>query len=617
MQVSSATEEIIHGVTVRDPFRWLEDRTLPETAAWNDDQRRRSHSYFASIPKLGHMEERVRCYLDVEVVDQPARVGHLYFYRKRGRGEEQGKICVGEREGGEERILFDPSQFGCFASANIHRISSDGMRLAISVRDGGADRAEVWLFDLRRGRLFSRSIPRGLHRGLVFSRRGCFWCQEIDEPAGEHRIFYWRFDSMHEEAAVFRAPRSRSSRLILSASDRLLGALWLRPAGELVELARDGVERAFVPERETLIRDVVTARDRLFVRYLDKGCSTIEAWLLTGRQADSVVVPGSGTVQLLPSPGIDTDALFYSYESFALPPAIYEYCASSNRSSCWHRQELPANHPAISAREVTIPSKDGTHIPLTLVGSRDNESVRPRPVLMTSFRGFGVVLTPRFSVLTSILIGFGAVLALPHIRGGGEFGKGWHEAGRAKNRQVSIDDFIAAAEWFLSEGIADARQLGIFGGSNSGLLVAAAMTQRPDLFGAVVAIAPVLDMVRYEALDRTARWRNECGTADNPDEFLALLGYSPYHHVAEYVAYPATLFVTGDKDERCPAAHVRKMAARLQERAAQQAPILVDYSEQRGHAPAMSLSVRISALARRIAFLCRELEIRAPEGSLP
>ena len=208
----------------------------------------------------------------------------------------------------------------------------------------------------------------------------------------------------------------------------------------------------------------------------------------------------------------------------------------------------------------------------------------------------------------------GAAFAIPHIRGGGEGGKEWHDAGRARNRQLSFDDFISAAEWLCRRGLTTPAQIGIFGGSNSGLLAAAAMTQRPDLFGAVVCIAPLLDMVRYELFDQAVKWRREYGTAEDPDDFRALYAYSPYHRIAENVNYPATLFVSGDKDDRCNPAHVRKMAARLQERSAQKSPVIVDYSEERGHSPVLPLSVRVPALARRVAFLCRELGIPVASG---
>ena len=233
---------------------------------------------------------------------------------------------------------------------------------------------------------------------------------------------------------------------------------------------------------------------------------------------------------------------------------------------------------------------------------------------MTSYGGFGVAMTPKFSVLVAVMMELGVIFALPHIRGGGEFGKAWHEAGRARNRQAAIDDFVAAADWLCKHRATTPSQLGIFGGSNSGLLVGAAMIQRPDLFSAVLCIAPLLDMVRYEHFDQAVKWHREYGTVEDPDDFRALYSYSPYHHVQQGTNYPATMFVSGDKDDRCNPAHVRKMAALLQERAAQESPVIVDYSDERGHSPVMPLSVRIVALTRRIAFLCHELKISLPNG---
>ena len=225
-------------------------------------------------------------------------------------------------------------------------------------------------------------------------------------------------------------------------------------------------------------------------------------------------------------------------------------------------------------------------------------------------------MTPQFSVLITIMMELGAVFILPHIRGGGEFGNTWHEAGRKRNKQKAFDDFIAAAEWLYREGITTPEKLAIFGGSHSGLLVAAAMIQRPDLFAAVLCIAPLTDMVRYEQFDDAARWRSEFGTAEDPEDFQALYSYSPYHQVRNDANYPATLFVSGDRDDRCNPAHARKMVAQLQEREAQRAPILLDYEELRGHSPVIPLSIRIQALTRRIAFLCRQLKIEVPKGGI-
>jgi prolyl oligopeptidase len=235
---------------------------------------------------------------------------------------------------------------------------------------------------------------------------------------------------------------------------------------------------------------------------------------------------------------------------------------------------------------------------------------------MTSYGGFCMPVTPQYSVLALIMMEFGAVFALPHIRGGGDFGRSWHDAGRARNRPTAISDFIAAAEWLCAVGITVPDKLAIFGGSNSGLLVGAAMTQRPHLFRAVLSIAPLLDMVRYERFDQAVKWQREYGSVEIREDFHALYAYSPYHHIEESVDYPATLFVSGDNDDRCNPAHVRKMAAYLQDRPAQSNPILVDHSAERGHSPMLPLSIRIDALARRLAFLCVELGIEvSKEGS--
>jgi len=337
-------------------------------------------------------------------------------------------------------------------------------------------------------------------------------------------------------------------------------------------------------------------------------------WLFTGVHIGSVSLPTGGTVQILPVYDENAASIFYTFESFDTPPTIYEYCIETDTSRMWHQRGTAYRTSSASVREVSITSKDGTPVPVTLVSFARNDTATLRPVIMTSYGGFGVSATPQFSVLVAILMELGAMFAIPHIRGGGEGGKQWHDAGRARNRQLSFDDFIAAAEWLCQQGLTTPSQIGIFGGSNSGLLVAAAMTQRPDLFGAVLCIAPLLDMVRYELFDHAVKWRHEYGTVEDSKDFRALYAYSPYHHIAEDVNYPAILFVTGDKDDRCNPAHVRKMAARLQGRSAQQSPVIVDYSEERGHSPVLPLSVRVPALARRVAFLCRELHIPVSNG---
>jgi prolyl oligopeptidase len=666
MPLRCATEEIVHGTVVRDPYRWLEDRTLPETVDWIRTEQRRCSEYFAACPGLGVIERRVGHYLDVEIIDQPACIRDRYFYRKRPPGQEQGSICVCRASGGGERELVNPSQNGPFTSVGIYRISSDAAFLAFEQKRNGGDRREIHFLDVNRGAILPNTIPLGYASGLAFSDSGYFFCHEIDQSSDEHTICYESFGSARQARTIFRVPRASNSRLILRASERWLGALRLRYEGrdivtdfwvrelrddvadwtsvfrgrrglsspilwrdrilvlietrsgssQLITVSPRGEELGvFVPEKKAPLRQIGLTRDRIFVAYVEYGASAIDAWTYSGQQTDSVPLPHGGTVRMLSSPAEETESLFYTFESFELPPAIYQHQTTTNKSLLWHQRGPIDPSRCRQVHEATILSKDGERIPLTLVSAGcKGMPIGLRPALMTSYGGFGAATTPQFSALASILIEFGAVLALPHVRGGGEFGKAWHDAGRARNRQTSFDDFIVAAEWLCDQRVTTPARLGIFGGSNSGLLVAAAMTQRPELFGAMLCIAPLLDMVRYESCDKAAKWRREYGTVEDEEDFRALYAYSPYHHIAEDVDYPPVLFVTGDEDDRCNPAHVRKMAARLLQRSAQRSAVIVDYSQERGHSPVLPLSVRIRALARRIAFLCRELRITVPEG---
>jgi len=218
-------------------------------------------------------------------------------------------------------------------------------------------------------------------------------------------------------------------------------------------------------------------------------------------------------------------------------------------------------------------------------------------------------MTPQFSVFVAFLIERGCLFALPNIRGGSEFGVEWHNAAKRQNRQAAFDDFICAVEWLIETGRTGPEKLAIFGGSNSGLLVGAVMTQRPDLFRAVVCMVPMLDMLRYHLFDNAHIWKEEFGTADDPDDFAALLRYSPYHQVQDGVSYPATMIVSGDADQNCNPLHARKMIARLQAANTSEHPIFLDYSRHRGHSPVLPLSERVDALTNRMAFLCDQLQL--------
>ncbi|MGD0941453.1 MAG: prolyl oligopeptidase family serine peptidase [Terracidiphilus sp.] len=658
--------EILHGVPVVDPFRWLEDRSSEKTSSWIAEQQYLHDAYFAGFAPLDAIRSRVSAYLDFEKIDQPVRLDNHFVYRRRRKHQEQPCICVRDRATDEERILVDPSVQGPFASVAIHRVSEDGSLLAYELRHGGSDSNEIHIVDTKNGRVLPDYLPVGYARGFVFSpdRSGFYYSHDQMSLTDEHTIRFHQFGATANAPILFRAPRTPRSRLLLSADSTRLGATYVRedgadlridfhiaqhnlhtqwkpvftnqlapywpilhhgrvfvwtedraPNGKLIEVGIDGITlRVVIPEGEVPIRQIARAGDRFYVPYLVDRQWIIRSWTLDGVSTRTLPLPAHGTVQMLPGLSAQSQSLFYCYESFTDPLRLCEYRPESG-TTMPTTESLPSlGLEHVRVHEVWFHSKDGTRIPMSLVMRHDLAPSTPQPAILTGYGGFGAAMTPQFSVLVAILVELGAIFALPSIRGGGEFGKAWHEAGRGRHRQVAIDDFIGAAEWLAGWNTTSPRLVGAFGGSNGGLLVAAAMTQRPDLFQAVLCIAPLLDMVRHERFDQARKWRQEYGTVDDAEDFDALYRYSPYHRIQDDVNYPAILFVTGDRDDRCNPAHVRKMAARLQSRPAQTNSILVDYSAERGHVPVLPLSVRIDALFRRVGFLANELRLPISQG---
>jgi prolyl oligopeptidase len=662
--LNPGVDEVLHGAVVFDPYRWLEDRNSPETEEWMREQSARHEAYFSGCDGLEGLRSRVEHFLNVPVVDQPARIGNRYFYRRRNRDQEQPCIYVRDAVANSERLLIDPSGQGRFTSVEIHRVSDDASLLAYSVRHGGTDMTQIRVVDVATGQTLPALIENGHARGFVFvsTGDGFYFSHESQDQDKDLSIRFRSCTQLTEDRVVFARRRTPRGRLILIADSVQLGAIWIHehetelvcdlwvaprsrdngwravfanrplpcspilhqgrifvlsfenaPNGTLIELTSDGrKEHAVVPERKISPRQVAVINDSFFVCYWESGRSTIRNWTLEGECLGELELPTNGTVQLLPQRGLREQSLFYSHESFASPTSIYELAPEARVSSLWSARPSPLRHEEIHTITRRFQAKDGTEIPITLVARMGIDISSSHPLLMTSYGGFGIPALPKFSALVAIMIGLGVVFAIPRIRGGGDFGNQWHEAALGKRRQTAFDDFIAATEWLYTQGIASPRRIAIFGGSNSGLLVGVAMTQRPELYRAVLSIAPLLDMVRYEQFDQAAKWRREYGSVENREEFEALHAYSPYHNLQSDIDYPSTLFVAGDRDDRCNPAHVRKMAAALQAREAQHNPILVDYSAERGHAPAMPLTARVDALARRLAFLARELGMAVP-----
>ncbi|MGC2766627.1 MAG: prolyl oligopeptidase family serine peptidase, partial [Candidatus Acidiferrum sp.] len=363
-----------------------------------------------------------------------------------------------------------------------------------------------------------------------------------------------------------------------------------------------------VPQNVNRISGWIVSEKRIFVSYIRQSTTLVAIFNFAGQQTGEMPIHSDETVRWIAG-SQESDELLIEAESLTEPIGIFRYSASSGKRTLWARRSIPFNSENYCHSRVWYTSKDGTPIPMFLMGRRDVLDNGVHPTIMTSYGGYGISMTPQFSVFVAFLAERGCLFALPNIRGGSEFGAEWHIAGKRRNKQTAYTDFLCAAEWLIETGRSTPEKFAIFGGSNSGLLVGAALTQRPDLFRAVVCMVPLLDMLRYHLFDNAHIWRDEYGTADDPGDFAVLAGYSPYHQVRQGTAYPATMIVSGDADKNCNPLHARKMTARLQTANVSALPILLDYSKHRGHSPVLPLTERIEALTDRMAFLCDQLQV--------
>ena len=654
----------LHGVPITDPYRWLEDGSSPRTRDWISAQVRHTRSYFDSIKGREHIRERIRTLFDVETCDSVQKVKDTFFFRKRIKRHEQPSICLRHGKYGVDEVLIDPAEraTGPYTAVNLRSISQDAGLLLYEVKHGGERSGRFELFDVARRKRLPDALPHGYLRGFAFSpdstafyyvhERGDTndaWCRTVykhvlgrdfeddvqifvaggNQPVrvqitpGAHALgflvnrfleqtvtdFYlWVFDNSEEpipltqNAAFVFIPQILNDNRVLVLTNRDA------PNLRIVEVSRTKEHTIFkdiVHTRSCSIQDWAIIGNEMFVSYFNNLRTEVKVFDLCGRPLGEVPIRETETVRLLQSRY--SDELLFERESFTEPTQICTYSRQSSQICLWAKRNLPFDLKQFQQACLSFQSKDGTHVPISLVGRKDVLQKRPCPLIMTSYGGYGISVTPQFSVFVSFLLERGCLFALPHIRGGSEFGATWHYAAKRRNRQIAVDDFLAAAEWLVSCGHTEPAKFAIFGGSNSGLLVSAALTQRPELFRAVVCMVPLLDMLRYHLFDHAHIWRDEYGVADDPEDFKALIAYSPYHNVRDGVCYPATMLVSGDADQTCNPLHARKMTARLQAANGSHRPIILDYSIHRGHSPVLPLSVRIEALTNRMAFLCDQL----------
>lgn len=361
-----------------------------------------------------------------------------------------------------------------------------------------------------------------------------------------------------------------------------------------------------LPAREATLDAISFLSGKLMVTYLQDVLSKVHVYGVDGSFQREVELPGVGSAHGFGGRQADTET-FYAFTNYATPTSIYRYDVLTGESTQIRTPQVDFNPDDYEVRQAFYSSKDGTRVPIIVAHRRGIKLDGRRPTLLYGYGGFNVSLTPYFSVEYAIWMEMGGVIAVPNLRGGGEYGEAWHQAGKKLNKQNVFDDFIAAAEWLVDQGYTSSEKLAIRGGSNGGLLVGAVMTQRPDLFGACLPAVGVMDMLKFHQFTAGHFWRDEYGTVDDVEEFKTLLAYSPYHNLRPGTRYPATMVTTADTDDRVVPMHSFKFGAALQHAQAGAAPVLLRIETRSGHGAGTPITKRIDAAADRWAFLWKNL----------
>ncbi len=656
--------DTVHGVAIADPYRWLEQQDAPETRAWIDAQNVHTGAVIGALPGREAIERRLSELLRVQTINIPLVRGGRYFLSKRAADQNLTVLYMRRSLNGPDEVLVDPHGWSAdhTVSAGFWDVSHDGRLLAYGVRSGGEDEVRIFMMDIDTRRLVD-SLPRARYGGFSFTRdkRGAYYARHTPAgprvffhaigAAGDDRLVFGEgygpdkliganlsLDRRYLRIAVYHGSSGRTELWIQDldrgtpvtpivrdidarfssayADNRLfVWTDWNAPNSRVfsVDLRRPAREewREIIPEGHAPIGGVSAVGGKLFVTYLDSVRSKVRIFDPEGRVLGEIALPAIGSTFGV-SGDWDRAEAFYAFSSFAQPNTIYRYDTGTGAQEVWARLAVPVSNDPVEVRQVWYPSRDGTRVPMFVAHRRGLRLDGRNPTLLTGYGGFNLNQLPGFSARAAFWIENGGVYALANLRGGGEFGEAWHRAGMLERKQNGFDDFIAAAEWLIANRYTSPERLAISGGSNGGLLVGAAMTQRPALFRAVVCTNPLLDMVRYHRFLVAGYWVPEYGTADSAAHFPYLQAYSPYHRVRDGERYPAVLFVTGDADTRVDPLHARKMTARVQAATASGRPVLLRYHARGGHSGGRPLSASIGDLAEQMLFLFWQLGVSGP-----
>ena len=649
---------MLHGVSIPDPYRWLEDQDSAETRAWLDAENQCTETVLRAVPGREQITKRLSELQKTDSFSPPLQRNGDYFFYKRAAGLDLYVICRRHGLNGTDEVLLDPAGMSADHSTSLvlSAVADDAATVAYGVRAGGKDEITMHFLDVKSrkdlsdvlpvadyfsvdfepsggGVYYSRSTPEGprvMHHVMgsdpasdteIFGKG--FGPEKIISSQVSHDghdllilIFYGSgstrtdvyFKDLEANTPVKAIVNDTDSLFMgeIQAGKAIIGTNWKAPKWHIYSVdlknpARDAWKE-IVPESDAPFENTSLFGGKLYVQYVRNVVSQVKIFDLDGKPDGEITLPSLGAIG--ESKGSwDSPEIFLAFESFNISWTIYRYDLRNSDLKPWAAPKVPIDPSAYTVEQVWYESKDKTRVPMFLFYKKGMVKNGATPVWMTSYGGFDVNLTPAFSASAVEWADAGGIFAQPNIRGGGEFGEAWHQAGMMEKKQNVFDDFIGAAEWLIANHYTSSSKLAIEGSSNGGLLMGAMVTQRPDLFRAVVCGYPLLDMLRFQKFMKGSFWVPEYGSADDPEQFKYILKYSPYQNVEDGTAYPAVLFTTGDGDTRVAPLHARKMAARLQAANGGPRPILLLYDTKSGHSGGRPLSKQIEEQTNALAFV--------------
>lgn len=655
------------GTEVKDPYRWLEDDRSEQTEQWVEAQNKVTFNYLDKIPYRNKLKDRLTELWNYEKLSAPFKEGDkIYFYKNDGL-QNQSVLYRKDSEDGEAKVFLDPNKFSDDGTTSLAGMSfsEDGKTLAYAISEGGSDWRKIIVMNTETMELVGDTIRDVKFSGLSWKANDGFYYSSYDKPDGselsaktdQHKLYYHKLGTKQSEDQVIFGNSEEQKRryvgggvtednqyLIITARNSTSGGeLYLMDLSkenpELVTILdnfetdsyvmeNDGSKlyivtnldapnrkvvtvdasnptpenwEDFIPETENVLSPS-TGGGYFFAEYMVDAISKVYQYDYDGKLVREVELPGIGSAGGFGAKKEEKE-LYYSFTNYVTPGTIYKYDIEEGTSEVYNKPKIDFNSDDYTSEQVFFTSKDGTKVPMIITYKKGTQLNGKNPTILYGYGGFNVSLTPGFSTANSVWLEQGGIYAVPNLRGGGEYGKEWHNAGTKMKKQNVFDDFIAAAEYLIDNNYTSSDYLAIRGGSNGGLLVGATMTQRPDLMAVALPAVGVMDMLRYHKFTAGAGWAYDYGTSDDSREmFEYLYGYSPVHNVKDGVEYPATMVTTADHDDRVVPAHSFKFAAELQDKHDGDEPVLIRIETKAGHGAGKPTSKIIQEYADLFGF---------------